>query len=106
MNGVDNWQYANEIQSIGRSFRLNPPTESEMEAGKAFLVIMRNARDWLAPTFDEIGSVGGYTNKQVGRLINLIGRDLMKIALQADDEKHACDALFDSTDERRNPLAK
>jgi len=104
MTGIDNWEYAKFVTAIGRSFRCNPPTAgAEMNAAQAFIASMILYRTWLYDKYYMLIQPGSNENGDdyEGRMVEEIGRDMMKIAVQDSTEKGYCDTLFAATSNRK-----
>ena len=109
MQGIDGYEYAQWCISIGRSLRLNPAV-----AGSAELSMVGQfcsfegyfARPWLKDKFlarsEMIQGLVVADNPQVlGKLVEVIGRDMMKIQVQNLFEKLYVDLLVEATGNRR-----
>lgn len=109
MQGIDNYEYAQWVISIGRSLRLNPA-----EVGSAELTMVEQfcsfegyaARTWLKDKFiarsEMVQGLVTTDNPQVlGKLVEVIGRDMMKIQIQNLFEKLFVDLLIAATGNRR-----
>lgn len=101
---VDNWQYAEWVQAVGRNLRINPATAAELTAANLFVTQELAKRPWLSYKFDRIGTtITGQTNNNevVGEKIYAVGRDMNKIQLIDNTEKGYCDTLFTATGNRK-----
>jgi hypothetical protein len=108
MTGINNWEYAQWSISIGRSLRLNPAVNpsAELTACELFYTYMYSRRTWLKDNFlgnsEEMQGLVTNDNPQIlGRQIEIIGRDLMKIQVQDNGERLAVEALVTATNNRR-----
>lgn len=109
MQGIDNYEYAQWVISIGRSLRLNPAV-----ADSAELTMVQQfcsfegyfARRWLKDKFlarsEMVQGLVTEDNPQVlGKLVEVVGRDMMKIQVQDLFEKMTVDLLIAATGNRR-----
>jgi hypothetical protein len=107
MTGIDNWEYAQFVISIGRSLRINPPTEiNEAISATLFWLSFLTQRPWLKDKmYGRSAALQGLVssdNKQVlGKQIEVVGRDLMKIQVLNQTEKESVDSLILATGNRR-----
>lgn len=103
MTGIDNWEYAKWVYTIGRSLRFNPATGAELTAATTFKTNMLASRSWLQePLARNSQNDGNLNNVQLlGEQISFIGRDLLKTAVQDVTEKGYCDTLFTATGNRK-----
>lgn len=103
MVGIDNWEYAKWVIAIGRSLRYNPATGVELAAALTFITNVLAVRDWLQDKYYILRQPG--SNEQgddyEGRMIEAIGRNMMKIAVQDVTEKGYCDTLIAATADRK-----
>ena len=108
MTGVNNWEYAQWTISIGRSLRLNPAENpsAELTMCQQFYSYIYTQRPWLKDNFlgnsEEMQGLVTTDNPQVlGKQIEVIGRDMMKIQIQHLFEKLYVDLLVAATGNRR-----
>ncbi len=105
MTGINNWEYAEFVQAVGRSLRINPATGAELTAASLFVTQELAKRPWLAARFDKIGNTNVDSCLDnvlvVGRKIYAVGRDMNKIQIQDVTEKGYCDTLFTATGNRK-----
>jgi hypothetical protein len=108
MTGINNWEYAQWTISIGRSLRLNPPhnPSAELTMCQEFYSYIYSQRPWLKDNFlgnsEEMQGLVTTDNPQVlGKQIEVIGRDMMKIQVQDFSEKLYVDLLVGATGNRR-----
>jgi hypothetical protein len=108
MIGINNWEYAQWVISIARSLRLNPAVNpsAELTACELFYTYVYSRRPWLKNNFlgnsEEMQGLVTSDNPQVlGRQIEVIGRDMMKIQVQDNGERLAIEALVTATNNRR-----
>jgi len=108
LDTVDHWEYSKWVVAVGRSLRINPAVNpsAELTAAQDFVNDMQAKRPWLDDDIENNSiaeqSATLLDNPQVlGRNIELIGRDLLKISVQDTDEKGYIDALIGATVNRR-----
>jgi hypothetical protein len=103
VTGIDNWEYAKWVTAVGRSLRLNPATGAELTAAQTFISQIIAVRDWLTDKCYQLQQPGSNLNGDdyEGRIIEEIGRNMMKIEIQDATEKGYCDALFTATSNRK-----
>jgi len=109
MNGVDGYEYAQWVINIGRSLRLNPAVAGSQElsmVGQFCSFEGYAARTWLQYKFiarsEMVQGLVTADNPQVlGKLIEVVGRDMMKIPVQNLFEKLYVDLLIEATGHRR-----
>jgi len=96
MTGVDGYKYAQWVITTGRSLRINPPPDQSVERISAswFVYWMIGFRPWLRTRYyQKSASAQGlvtFDNVQVaGKLVEMIGRDLMKIPIRNYMEESA-----------------
>jgi hypothetical protein len=100
---IDNWEYGKWIQIIGRSLRFNEGTTDEKSAATTFVNSEVNTyRTWLEAEYYKKSNPTGVTNNYQfnARMIEEIGRDIMKTGIATDAEKTVCDALITATGDR------
>ena len=108
LNTVDHWEYSKWVVAIGRSLRMNPAVNpsAELTAAETFVNNMQTKRPWLNDDIENNSiaeqSATLLDNPQVlGRNVELIGRDILKISVQDVTEKGYIDALITATGNRR-----
>ena len=108
MQGIENWEYAQWVISIARSLRLNPAVQSSAEYTMVsnFLRYMYMRRPWLEykamARSEWVQGLVSADNPQVfGKLVEVIGRNLMQIQVQDIWEKIYIDLLISATGNRR-----
>jgi hypothetical protein len=108
LDTVDHWEYSKWVVAVGRSLRINPAVNpsAELTAAEDFVNDMQAKRPWLDDDIDNNSiaeqSATLLDNPQVlGRNIELIGRDILKISVQDVTEKGYVDALIAATGNRR-----
>lgn len=105
VTGIDNWEYSKWISTMGRSLRMNPAAGAELAAVESFFAFEKTKRPWLRPDFfnnssSETGT--GLDNPQVlGRQIEVIGRDIMRIPVIDAAELSELDTVIAATINRR-----
>ena len=108
MQGIDNTKYAQWVTTIGRSLRINPPILSTPEFIFVpwFLYWELYTRPWLLSRFYQksawMQGLVMYDNVQVaGKLVEIVGRDMMKIPIMNISEKQNVDQLVLFTSNRK-----
>ena len=107
MQGIDNYKYAQWVIIIGRSLRINPAAvvwEKNFISWFLYQEILQ--RPWLETRyFQKSESLQGlvpFDNTQVaGKLVEVIGRDMMKIPILNILEKENVDNLVIFTEKRK-----
>jgi len=102
VTGINNWEYARWVYTVGRSLRFNLPSTSEQSAADTFISALTAGRPWLEPREQAKQAAGGTLNNAEfrGEMIAVIGRDIKKTPLQTSGEKTACDSLISATGNR------
>ena len=108
LNTVDHWEYSKWVVAIGRSLRINPAVNpsAELTAAQTFFTSFKAGRPWLTDELEgnsiELQSATLLDNPQVlGKQVEVLGRDILKIGIQDNTEKGYVDALISGTGERR-----
>ena len=104
--GYNWWQYARYVYNVGRTSQHMAYTETEKEAIITFLNTILGSRPELKQRVNlKIGnSLKGMENQNdlsVGKMLQIVGRALKLYSL-TEEEKAACDALFEATANRKN----
>ena len=105
---INHWEYSKWVVAIGRALRLNPaPAGAVLTAAETFFTFEKTKRPWLQDNFfqNSIAEMSGtlLDNPQVlGRQIDLIGKNIMKIPVIDAAEKTAIDDLIAATSDRRD----
>lgn len=108
LDTVDHWEYSKWVVAVGRSLRINPAVNpsAELTAAEDFLNDMQAKRPWLDDEIEHNSiaeqSATLLDNPQVlGKNIEVVGRDILKIPVQDTTEKDYIDALISATGNRR-----
>ena len=109
MQGINNYEYAQWVINIGRSLRLNPAVNPSDELSMIVQFCSFEgyaARTWLQDKIiarsEMIQGLVTEDNPQVaGKIVEVIGRDMMKIPVQNLFEKLYVDLLIEATGYRR-----
>ena len=104
--GYNWWQYARYVYNVGRTSQYMAYTETEKEAIITFLNTILDSRPELKQRVNlKIGnSLKGMEDQNdlsVGKMLQIVGRALKLYSL-TEEEKSACDALFEATANRKN----
>ena len=122
---VNCWQYSRDVYLVGRSLKFRPFTDEERAAVIEFITAMAETRPAYVPyinikadnppanEFEEQSSSSEQEGRELvwtllekqndhslAKMVQKIGRSL-KIQFCTAEEKGLCDALFESTDQRR-----
>lgn len=109
------WQYARSLRNVGRTAKMLPYTEAEVEAISSFLAVCCESRPFLAQklnlAFDNpLAPQNGEETAPVAKPQNDASRGealeraakSFKVDPPTEDEKAALDALFEATGDRKD----